>query len=49
MYFVFGIELYVIFFGVFDEFNWLNSIRMVRISWFIINNFVEGYVYDEEG
>lgn len=37
------------FFGVSDEFNRPNSIRMARISRFTINNFAEGYVHDEEG
>lgn len=49
MYSAPGIELYAIFFGVFDEFNRPNSIRMARISRFTINNFAEGYVHDVEG
>lgn len=49
MYSAPGIELYAIFFGVSDEFDRPNSIRMARISRFTINNFAEGYVHDVEG
>lgn len=49
MYSAPGIELYAFFFGVSDEFNRPNSIRMARISRFTISNFAEGYVHDVEG